>query len=1535
MAALGWLRQRLDEGRDREAARRHSAARLTAGSAPRRKFRRSLRYVPGRRWRPSSRRGWNKVVVGGAVIVLAVFTIAFFWGIGAVIAGDATMIGLGDSCGPGTTCHLFSWVFFSLVPIAATIVWVFIVRLDRIRFHYRRRAYERPDRLLETELLTHSIVGRDHLCEIIQRDLQSRWETSEADESAAHRVKRWIRWMRDKRRRGGKRRRPIVLVGGVGSGKTAVLARLTQWLAERGAVPVPIRLRKAQHDDSLDLLKLAHEQFMREAPVMSAAEADKIWRRLKENDQLVIIADGLEEALMDVQDTRETAIRDAFEKVARDDVALVVTSRPHGALQHLDAVMVPLEPLEVQAALDYITSTPTKGSRPTDGKRVVEIKDIVRCAELTDMPLFMRFARELHATGGLESLDANGSDRLRLRVRLIERWVELLVAGKIKSAEPVKRERREKVIEELEKIATFGLMNDSLEVTFKDYTESHGPGGDGGRTPTGADVKETLDTGTEALRAFAADAERLGLVYSRPEGLLFRHSVTQAYLGSCRISALLSRRGDKPDKVDKLTEQLEQSLLEPGRELLMALAMSCAAEDEEARTRAIRLLLRHVDDRVEKEKAVFTATAVMAAAAASTDHAAAIPGPSPNGNGGAPHERRSTRRMRVILWLTRAEREDAEREADLADDHVARTRARRQTAEAGVIAAEVKLDDRRRAQREAQFAPAEALAVGGVREVADKRRAFAETNVKRAEARLREVRAKLAEERTQHGVAHAERAMALTVLAEKRLAEAEALRHAPNHDDLGGAADWLRARAGEHLERAIKDAAQASLERRMAARAEPDPYKSVEGRMSENGDESRREPRKVVKAPYSAKQVVVDAIVAQALLEEAMADDTHPDARQPLLEASLDYLPRADGADDATHLVEPARTAGKRAADAHHRMTSIRAAVAKLEVTPPGGGEEAAADLSGELEMLTLALVSADDAHAALRDGRVGSVAFDPERLRRAHATLGAVRQEAENASAGDWTGFIRRLRPFALAAAKAAHALHALPAIESEREECRADLYRELIDSLAAVSREVEEVRIKEQGKGLPPEIRRATSRTQVLVPLTDKMKEKDADTPEGIQAAKLDAVGRLYDAAQFVWLWKVCKREPDAVVRMAAARRLGEGGAVAFEYVQLDLERILATAKEHEADPYGEKAETALKEIEIDDPRLAYGLMGWLLPVLYTSSGCDARDAGDDGSAASAAAEALLDEWIETAPDLSVAAEVALAEGMRLAANERYLPAEHRAFLTGRAEDLLDRARFWFSKIVLVQARTLWVLSQIDGEDGADTENAEKTIADCCRHAGHPFVREAIDLCVKAVRRQEPANWIWLDERTVTARIGARPAAVQTVGTDEPYWIPPIAGWLSLDRRAQQLLADVVVFLNLLDRRRGSRREELLRKSPPGRRDHDGESADAVGQDSEDRPLPTCLSTRGGRKRLDVARKLDEPVGLSGRCDTSCGMRLCPYPGLGETLSRGEISEAFCRRQYELVKGVWRRRPPWQREASWAELRRFWRAMERRPRA
>src|SRR5258708_13034604 len=96
-----------------------------------------------------------------------------------------------------------------------------------------------------------------------------------------------------------RRTRPHVLVGGVGAGKTAVLVRLTELLADKRAVPVPVRLRDAT--EILDFESLARERFLSEVNqnqrLIFSSEGEPIWRRLRNAGRIVVLAAGLEDAL--------------------------------------------------------------------------------------------------------------------------------------------------------------------------------------------------------------------------------------------------------------------------------------------------------------------------------------------------------------------------------------------------------------------------------------------------------------------------------------------------------------------------------------------------------------------------------------------------------------------------------------------------------------------------------------------------------------------------------------------------------------------------------------------------------------------------------------------------------------------------------------------------------------------------------------------------------------------------------------------------------------------------------------------------------------------------------------------------------------------------------------------------------------------------------------------------------------------------------------------------------------------------------------
>ena len=131
-------------------------------------------------------------------------------------------------------------------------------------------------------------------------------------------------------------------------------------------MPVPIRLRDAK--EGLNFETLAKERFIAEVATasISDAEAERVWRELRKDDQIVVLADGLEEALDDADGrangsrtptsdaSRDNVIHLAMREARRDGLPLVVASRPHDALVGLDAAVIELENLGEEAALEYI-----------------------------------------------------------------------------------------------------------------------------------------------------------------------------------------------------------------------------------------------------------------------------------------------------------------------------------------------------------------------------------------------------------------------------------------------------------------------------------------------------------------------------------------------------------------------------------------------------------------------------------------------------------------------------------------------------------------------------------------------------------------------------------------------------------------------------------------------------------------------------------------------------------------------------------------------------------------------------------------------------------------------------------------------------------------------------------------------------------------------------------------------------------------------------------------------------------------------------
>jgi hypothetical protein len=497
------------------------------------------------------------LAIAGALVLLAWLS----WAAYVVYRGEKTRFE--TYCDKAGTCGVLIGFTTPFLTLAAAASIFLIWRLWRVTKPIARKARTAPRELVPTAgTIVDRIVGRDELCLVIMEVLRDR-----------------------------DNRRPYLLVGGVGTGKTAVLVQLTKMLEAQKAIPVPIRLRDA--DEDLDFDVLARKKFVKEvdAGVLPSGFAERVWRQLRLDDRVVVLADGLEEAFVGAENEkdRDNFIRMAIEQARKAELPLVIASRPHHPLEATQAAMMELEPLSEEAALDYI-------ERESPAQDEHRLDWIVETADVADAPLYLQITRQLYEKGLLEHLtgavdgrrlDTRGVDRSALRWRLLDTWRKALVDGHLHPELAVDSKHREEAIEYISALACIGLHKDRLEVSFEELTGGDsktraaqagaaGPacGPDSSRAYPGiwsslnvSDLPERVETHhyISLLSLAATRGEQLGLVEMRGTRVRYPHSIVQAYLGSRFL-----------DKISG--EELKKALKDPSRELLIALVLDSRRE---------------------------------------------------------------------------------------------------------------------------------------------------------------------------------------------------------------------------------------------------------------------------------------------------------------------------------------------------------------------------------------------------------------------------------------------------------------------------------------------------------------------------------------------------------------------------------------------------------------------------------------------------------------------------------------------------------------------------------------------------------------------------------------------------------------------------------------------------------------------------------------------------------------------------------------------------------------------------------------------
>ncbi|MBF9135118.1 ATP-binding protein [Plantactinospora sp. S1510] len=504
---------------------------------------------------------WWLLAVGGTVLLLT-------WVVFSTLMAIFDRPGIGplrfqEFCSAdeprGYYCGEVKSFLFNLLSAALAITLFVLWRYRRVYRRYRRRALAEPHRMVPTAGRgIDRIVGRDDLCRLL------------------------IQRLRDRRDQ-----RPLLLVGGVGTGKTVTLVQLAAMLAEHGVLPIGIDLGTVDPGTRLDFLALARKrlQEVTDAWLWAEGDADRIWRYLLRENRIAVLADGLDEARpRDPSGDRDSAIRAAIQQAVEVRLPLVVASRPHDPLRGLDAFLLQLEPLSEGAAMEYVS--PLKSKQP-GWERIIRL---VKAADIADSPAYLRIIRDLRESGHLDDLADDAvahahADRAAVRWRLLQLWRTALVDGAVQQDYGLPERERADAVEMLSALACVGLARGSLSVRIADLIPADGapatetglrgarvrPTSGSPRTAPGwtsgnperrhgstqgdeQNMAAVQDCLIRALRsrlrrlnpANAQDVglavttgRELGIVICQEDEIRFQHGVIQAYLGARLLDAVL------------------------------------------------------------------------------------------------------------------------------------------------------------------------------------------------------------------------------------------------------------------------------------------------------------------------------------------------------------------------------------------------------------------------------------------------------------------------------------------------------------------------------------------------------------------------------------------------------------------------------------------------------------------------------------------------------------------------------------------------------------------------------------------------------------------------------------------------------------------------------------------------------------------------------------------------------------------------------------------------------------------------------------
>jgi hypothetical protein len=275
---------------------------------------------------------------------------------------------------------------------------------------YVKTARDRAHRLLPPPphgLLTWTTVSRDDVCRDVARQLRH------ASGAGAQ-----------------------IVVGEAGSGKTTFLRELTRFLADRGAVPVAVSLRGVQ--PPLSFPSLARQRFLDaiDADVRTEDEADRLWRTLRKERSIVVLADGLDEVAPELSIShRGDVVRRALNEARYQTLPLVVTCRTGAMPLRGSYAEVPLRGLTREEATQYVDGR-VPGQEPHPKR-----DEIIAIKGVGDTPFYLNIVAELLRARRLDDVTAPGGNgtgqRDDLRIHLLDTFTQALADGRILPTAPL------------------------------------------------------------------------------------------------------------------------------------------------------------------------------------------------------------------------------------------------------------------------------------------------------------------------------------------------------------------------------------------------------------------------------------------------------------------------------------------------------------------------------------------------------------------------------------------------------------------------------------------------------------------------------------------------------------------------------------------------------------------------------------------------------------------------------------------------------------------------------------------------------------------------------------------------------------------------------------------------------------------------------------------------------------------------------------------------------------------------------------------